>query len=94
MYIEKKAGQLTGPARIGRVNFSRTGQSIYYRGQHFMKLSGQGFKSNYFDVATGDEYWISGCKKNGNDRLYGERLLVKIDEDVQEEYWTIIRNLK
>lgn len=42
----------------------------------------------------GEDYWISGCKKDGNDRLYGERLPVYIDEDVREEYWTEIRNLK
>lgn len=33
MYIERKAGELTGPARIGRVSFSKTGKSLYYRGQ-------------------------------------------------------------
>ncbi|WP_460546946.1 hypothetical protein [Hymenobacter daeguensis] len=92
MYIEKKAGSLTGPARIGRVIFSRTYQSLYYQGQHFMRLGGHGFKSNYYDVATGEEYWISGCKKNGADRLYGERLPVAIDEEVREEYWTMIRS--
>jgi hypothetical protein len=49
-------------------------------------------KSNYVDIKTGEEFWISGCKKDGSDRLYGERLPVCIDEDVQEEYWTEIRN--
>ena len=91
MYIERKAGELTGAARIGRVSFSKTGKTIYYAGRAFQSLKGQGFKANYFDVETGEEYWISGCKKDGSDRLYGERNPVEIDDDVREEYWTEIR---
>ena len=92
MYIEQKV-ELTGPARIGRVTFSKSGQTIYYQGHSFQKLKRKGFKSNYFDVATGEEYWISGCRKDGEDRLYGERIPVEIDDDVREEYWTTIRGL-
>ncbi len=91
MYIERKAGQLTGEARIGRVTFSKTGKSIYYRGKRFETQSGRGFKSNYFEVETGEEYWISGPRRDGQDRLYGERQPVEIDEDAREEYWTVIR---
>jgi len=93
MYIESKAGGLTGPARIGRVTFSKTGRTIYYQGREFRSLDGAGFKANYYDVATGEEYWISGPKKDGSDRLYGERVPVEIDDDVREEYWTVIRGL-
>lgn len=95
MYIENKSGwnDLIGDARIGRVTFSKTGKSIHYKGLTFETLSGTGFKANYFDVETGDHYWISGCKKNGEDRLYGERLPIYIDDDVREEYWTEIRHL-
>jgi hypothetical protein len=42
-------------------------------------------------VATGDEYWVSGPKRDGTDRLYGERIPVAIDDDVREEYWTEVR---
>ena len=92
MYIERKAGRLTGEARIGRVAFSRTGRTLYYNGRIFRSLKGQGFKSNYYDVETGEEYWISGCRTDGADRLYGETTPVDIDEDVRQEYWTTIRN--
>ena len=92
MYIEYKGGGLSGPARIGRVTFSRSGKSLYYRGQTFQSLQGRGFKSNYFDVATGEEYWISGCKKRGGDSLY--RNEITIDPDVEAEYWTVIRGRK
>jgi hypothetical protein len=93
MYIEDKSEGLTGEARIGRVSFSKSGQSIHYGGKTFETLKGRGFKSNYVDIESGDEYWISGCKKDGSDRLYGERLPIFIDEDIREEYWVEIRNL-
>ena len=93
MFIEYKGESLTGNARIGRVKFTKSGKSIRYNGQLFLSQQGRGFKSNYFDQATREPYWISGCRKDGADRLYGERLPIYIDEDVREEYWTIIRGL-
>jgi hypothetical protein len=91
MYIENKTDGLSGPAGIGRVTFSKSGRTVRYGGLEFRSLDGSGFKANYRDVATGDEYWISGCKKAGGDRLYGERVPVVIDDDARVEYWTIIR---
>jgi hypothetical protein len=91
MYIENKADGLSGPARIGRVSFSKSGKTLYYRGRTFQSLKGSGFKANYFDVESGDEYWISGCKCDGSDRLYGERVPVEIDDDVRIEYWVEVR---
>ena len=108
MYIENKGGYkierysytdqlveggLTGPARIGRVTYSKTGSTIYYQGRSLQSLKGAGFKSNYFDIETGEHFWISGPKKNGGDSLYATNITVEIDEDVREEYWTEIRNL-
>ncbi len=57
MYIERKAGKLTGDARIGRVTFNKTGRTIFYRDLVFRRIVGGGFKSNYFDEKTGEEYW-------------------------------------
>jgi len=91
MYIECKAGGLTGAARIGRVTFSKTGRTLYYDGQTFQSLKGAGFKSNYYCVETGDDYWISGPKRRGGDALYGGSTPIEIDEDVREEYWRDIR---
>ena len=89
MYIEHKAGDIFGPARIGRVTYSKTGRTIYYGGRTFASLNGDGFKANFFDVGSKEEYWISGCKKDGTDALYSTT--VEVDEDVREEYWTSIR---
>ncbi len=91
MYIESKAESLNGPARIGRVTFSKTGKSMYYKGNLFHSLKGAGFKANYRNEATGEQYWISGPRRDGQDRLYVSNLPVEIDEDVREEYWTEIR---
>jgi hypothetical protein len=93
MYIERKAGDLTGAGKIGRVTYSQTGATIYYRGQEFRSLKGAGFKANYYEVETGDEYWISGPRKDGADALYSTNIAPAIDSDVSEEYWTKIRKL-
>ncbi|HEX3739063.1 MAG TPA: hypothetical protein VHV29_04995 [Terriglobales bacterium] len=91
MYIESKAEGLVGPARIGRVFYNKTGCTLQYREQKFQSLKGSGFKSNYREVGTRDEYWISGPRRDGADRLYTSNIPVEIDEDIREEYWTTIR---
>lgn len=57
------------------------------------RLKGNGFKGNYFEIESGESYWISGPKRDGSDRLYGERLPIEIDDDVRVEYWTTLRGL-
>jgi hypothetical protein len=89
MYIERKSDGVTGNARIGRVTYSKSGQSLYYDGKTFARH--RGFKSNFYDTETGVEYWISGCKKDGSDALYPND--IQIDEDVREEYWREIRKV-
>jgi hypothetical protein len=91
MYIECKGEGLIGPARIGRVTFSKTGSTLYYRGMAFRSLKGAGFKANYYDVQSGEHYWISGPKRDGSDALYATNVGTDIDEDVREEYWCEIR---
>jgi hypothetical protein len=104
MYIECKGGsyseqwgrqvpsnsELTGQGRIGRITFSKTAKTIYYAGNTFNRQNG--IKSNYFCEETGESYWISGPKKRGGDALYATNIPTEIDEDVREEYWTVIRN--
>jgi hypothetical protein len=86
MYIEDKSEGLEGDGRIGRVFFSKTKKTLYYHGQRFQSLKGRGYKANYLDIDSGDEFWISGPKKNQSDRLYGGQLGVEIDEDVKDDY--------
>jgi hypothetical protein len=89
MYIEDKSGGLDGPARIGRVTFSKSGRSVTYGGRTFQKTVG--YKFNFLDIDNGDEFWISGPRKDGADRLYGGGAAVEVDPDVAEEYWETIR---
>ena len=92
MYVEDKSAGLNGPARIGRATFNRTGKSLSYRGRTFQSLKGHGFKANYFDIETGERFWISGPRKDGRDRLYESSARpVEIDDDIAEEYWRVIR---
>jgi len=88
MYLELKTGfNDNGPARIGRVSFSRTLQTIYYRDKTFRRLHGGGADGgNWVDVHTGEEYWISGVKKDRHDRHWAGGGTVEIDDDVRDEY--------
>jgi hypothetical protein len=45
MYIELKADGVRGPARIGRVEFSQTGKTLYYAGRKLAPLKGHGLRS-------------------------------------------------
>ena len=92
MYIELKSGYAdNGPARIGRVTFSKTGRTIYYGKLKLRRIKGGGTGSNYVDVETGDEYWISGVKENRQDRHWAGSGSVRIDADARDEYEAILR---
>jgi len=90
MYIEDKTAGLEGDAVIGRVFFSKSGKTLYYKGLRFQSLKGAGFKANFVEMQSGDFFWISGPRKDQNDRLYGSNRDVFIDEDVRDAYAKII----
>jgi hypothetical protein len=89
MYVEYKGDGLSGRGWITRVSFSKSGSSVYFCGRRLQTLGGAGFKANYRDVETGEQYWVSGPKRNGRDRLDGGP--VEVDEEVREEYRTQVR---
>ncbi len=94
MYIElkPKGAKEGGPARIGLIRFSQSGKILYYGGHALEKIREEGgVKANYSDLVTGDKYWVSRCKKKRGDRLGPG--IIKIDEDIRDEYWTQIRNM-
>lgn len=67
------------------MTFSRTGQTIYYRGLTLQK--GGGLSGNFFDADTRDEYWVSGVKRRGSNAHPEERgVRIEIDPDAMEEY--------
>ena len=91
MYIEYKSGNLAGTGRIACVKLSKTGKTFYYKSAELQSLKGEGYKENYKDIKTGVTFWISRCKKSGDDTLYPA--IIEIDEDVRKEYWLKIREL-
>ena len=85
MYVENKNGAIDGDdARVGWVTFSKTGQSIYYRGLTLQKANG--ISGNFQDTNSGEEYWVSGIKRRGSNVHWAERVSVMIDDDALEEY--------
>jgi hypothetical protein len=86
MYVENKDGEVDGArARIGWVSFSKTGKTVYYRGRELAKANG--ISGNFLDVATRDEYWVSGIKKRGSNAHHAESgVSVIVDADAMDEY--------
>ena len=89
-YIELKSGHSdNGPAWIGYVTSSKTGRTLYFNGRGLMKLKGQRrgeSGGNYVDMETGESFWISGVKKNGEDRHSAGSGRVLIEAAAVPEY--------
>lgn len=86
MYIQRGS-----VGRIGRVRLSKTGRTLYYGGVELLAIGGSGIRGNYMDVATREEHWVSGPRRDGQDTLFPGH--VEIDDDVREEYWREVRGL-
>lgn len=71
-YIELKTGYSDdGPAWICHVKLSRSGRSVYFGNRLLNRWNG--IKGNFADAENGDEYWVSGVKRNGCDRWGGAK---------------------
>src|SRR5205814_2262562 len=89
-YIERKSDfNDNGPAWIGRVVMSRSARTVYFNGKAF-KRGSMGSGGNYFDAETGDSYWISGVKKNGQDRHWAGSGKITIEAAAVDEYLAIV----
>lgn len=86
-YIELKSGfGDNGPAWIGMVEFSKSRRTVYFNGKALKNSKAQGIAGNYYDIENGDEYWISGIKKNGTDRHWAGGGKIMIDRNVVDLY--------
>jgi hypothetical protein len=91
MYVELKTGYNDdGPAWIGLALFSKTGKSVYFNGLCFLKGERHS-GGNHLESLSGDAYWISGIKKNGEDRHWAGNGKIKIDKGVVAKYLEIIK---
>ncbi|WP_070138638.1 hypothetical protein [Crocinitomix algicola] len=90
-YIELKSGfSDNGPAWIGLAEFSKSGQTVYFNDMALKKLKTPGIGANHFDIETGEEYWISGIKKNGQDRHWAGGGKVLIEESIIDDYLHLV----
>ncbi|WP_416441750.1 hypothetical protein ACH3O9_14730 [Leeuwenhoekiella sp. A16] len=90
-YLELKSGfSDNGSAWIGLVSFSKSGKTIYFDGKAFQSLDGTGISGNYFDVESGNEYWISGVKKDMSDRHKFGGGIIYVEKRILGEYLKII----
>lgn len=87
-YIEHKIGNENGAAWIAAVKRSKSGQTVYFNGKSFKKRPG--ISGNYIDIETGEEYWISGVKKDGGDRHWAGSGKIMIDNSILSEYLELI----
>ena len=87
IYVELKSGEANcGLAWISIAGASKTGATIYSNGKAFKSLKGSGIGANYFDIQTGEEYWISGIKKNNQDRHRAGGGDILIDKSAVKHY--------
>jgi hypothetical protein len=90
MFVELKSGYHDdGPAWIGYVTQSKSGRTLYFNGRGLMKLKGQrrGVSGgNYVDMETGESFWVSGVKKNGQDRHWAGSGKVLIEATAVSDY--------
>ena len=90
-YIELKTGYSdNGPAWIGEVEFSKSGNTIYFNNMALKKSRTPLAGANHFNIETGAKYWISGIKKNGQDRHWAGNGKILIDEDIVSNYLKLV----
>jgi hypothetical protein len=91
MYVELKTGYSdNGPAWIGKALFSKTGKTTYFNGLSFLKGERHS-GGNHLECFSGASYWISGVKKDGNDRHWAGGGKIQIDKDAITEYLEITK---
>jgi hypothetical protein len=86
-YIELKSGFAdNGPAWVARVATSRSGRTVYFNGRALKRTGKSGVAGNHRDLETGEEYWVSGVKKDGLDRHWAGTGKVSIEASAVAEY--------
>ena len=88
-YIELKSGHCDdGPAWIARVKVSKSGRTIYFNGRALKQGSvGAG---NFFDMTTGEAFWVSGVKRDGSDRHWAGAGKVFVEATAVDEYLALV----
>lgn len=93
MYVELKTGfdeDGGGPAWVGRVRFSKTGRTIFYRGRELQRKAADDASGLHVDIATREEFWVSGVKRKRGPRPWLDRIDVVVDDDAREEFERLV----
>jgi hypothetical protein len=87
-YIELKSGYSdNGPAWVVRVRLSRSGRTIYFGDKALKQAAGgMGGGGNFYDLQTGEAYWVSGVKRRGEDRHWAGSGMILIEISAVAEY--------
>lgn len=92
-YVELKSGfSGNGPAWIGLVSFSKSEKTIYFDGKAFQRIGSDRVQGNFYDIESGEEYWISGVKKDLSDRHQFGGGVILVEKRIIDEYLSIINN--
>ena len=87
LYVELKTGcGDRGPAWIGFGESSKSGKTVYFNDQGFQSCKGRGIGANFYDLESGDQYWISGIKREGGDRHWAGGGIISVDRDAVSDY--------
>ncbi len=90
-YIELKSSAADdGPAWIASVRLSKSGRCVYFNNRALKRAKGGGIAGNHVDLESGEEYWVSGVKKDGRDRHWAGSGIVWIEAGVVDEYLRLV----
>jgi len=92
-YIELVNGfSHDGPAWIGLASFSKSGKTVYFDGKAFQRVGSDRTGGNFVDIESGDEYWISGVKKDMSDRHKFGGGKIFVEKRILNDYLQTIGN--
>jgi hypothetical protein len=90
MYVQLKTGYNTdaGPSWIGWVRFTKSWRTAYFQARTLRRVTGTAhanFDSNFYDVETHEEFWVSGPKRDRTDGRYGHQRPI-VEEEARAAY--------
>lgn len=90
-YVELKSGHHdNGPASIGYVRTSRSGGTLYFDGKALKRAAGGSGAGNYVDLQSGESYWVSGVKRNGENRHWAGSGKVRVERSAAAELLVLL----
>ena len=91
MFVQLKTGYGTdrGPAWISLIRFSKSWNTAYWHGRTLRRASGLA-DANFYDLETGDEYWLSGPHRDRADTRYSD-VRPTVDDDARVAYEAFLR---